>query len=181
MIVLLDCDGILCNFIGGVLDVVQYVTGTRHEYEEIDQWDFWPCLNLDPTDKFAVDVYLKSCGFCSKLRPMPGAREAVAELQKRCEVYCVTVPYHGNKTWCHERTEWLWREVGIPASQIIFTESKHMVRGNVLIDDKPDNLSSWSYSEEGNSLCVLWNRPWNEGAQVNAVKVDNWDEVRALI
>lgn len=48
-----------------------------------------------------------------------------------------------------ERTRWLVRHFDAKPSQIMHTSAKHLVRGDVLIDDKPTTIERWAHVNEG--------------------------------
>lgn len=50
---------------------------------------------------------------------------------------------------------------------------KHLLRGDILIDDGPHNLEHWQ------GIGILFTQPWNESE--NRLRANNWDEVDSLV
>lgn len=62
--------------------------------------------------------------------------------------------------------------------QVIITENKQMIRGDVLIDDGPHNMIGGSYRK------ILFNANHNrdfDEASVGAERAENWNEVYTAI
>lgn len=185
-IVLLDSDGVLSAFTAGYLDVIWALTGERHEVEEVDRWDLHECpffVELDKRSHFGkppgtlrarVEERISGPpGFCAGLRPLPGAREGVAALQAVADVYVVTSPWWSSPHWLAERTAWLHAHMGIPAARVIHASAKHLVTGDVLVDDKPGNVRTWRHG-----VGLLWDAHHNRGAETaDLTRVSTWDAV----
>ncbi len=91
--ILLDCDGILAGFIGGVLDLVEEFTGVRHPLEAVDRFDFAAALALCPDHKRAVTLTISHRkGWWSGLPVLEGAIDGVRALRDVADVYIVTTP-----------------------------------------------------------------------------------------
>lgn len=154
--ILVDCDGVLADFVGAVLEW----DGHAHTRESITQPDImaawgtperWPELN----------ALCQSAGWCASLKPIEGAREFVDWLRSWADVFVVTSPYADAPTWCHERIQWLAAHFGIDRDRVVFARDKSVVRGggDVLIDDFTKNLEA--FGGEG----ILIRQPWNADAR----------------
>ena len=84
--ILVDCDGVLSDFVTPALRVVAELGG--------------PVINHDEMDRYELDSYLSTTkqrekfwhavcaeGFCASLQPYPGAQDAITELRKRVDVH----------------------------------------------------------------------------------------------
>ncbi len=166
-IILLDVDGVLADFIGGICRLVndcQSRGNPKISPSDINQHDFMSVLNREQLS--IVETWAHQDGFCSDLDWYPAAKVLVRCLQDVGEVYAVTTPWEC-PTWYEERVEWLSRY--IPKNRVIFTHSKELVRGDVLIEDSAVNLDKWIDSNDGRAA-VLFDRPWNQAVTQWPVK-----------
>ncbi len=127
---LLDVDGVLADFSGGALDAIEYLTGSKHDHEDIVDWSITSCpffvelaAKVAPGLKKRFWDRVGMQGFCLALKPIAGAREMVLELAELGEVYACTAPFD-SPTWMREREAWLLEQMGIPRSRVIFTSDK---------------------------------------------------------
>jgi 5'(3')-deoxyribonucleotidase len=164
--VLLDCDGVLADFTGSVLKALNERNGTDFTPEDVTDWDMAHCLGVP--NRVIYDI-ASEAGFCLNLKPLPGAEDALDELNKIADVYCVTSPIHTSPYWMFERTQWLYT-YGIVPSHVIQGSAKHLLVGDVFIDDKPRSVQSWVYARnkrldrtDGDGA-FLWAQPYNSPA-----------------
>ena len=119
-ILYVDMDGVICDFQAG-LDKVDPEVRQAYEGDE---------------DKIP--------GLFALLEPMPGAIDAVTELSGLYDTYVLsTVPW-GNLTGASDKIDWIKKhfghEKGTPLwKRITLTHHKHLCRGDVLVDDRPNN------------------------------------------
>lgn len=175
--ILLDCDGILSDFVTPALELVFNHTGDRHTVDEITQWDVFKAIGKKEHEHI-LDHAVCNGGFCASLPVMPGSQEAVEELRKLGDVYIVTSPYDA-PAWVYERTKWLGKHFGFTKKQVINASPKFMVMGDVLVDDSGSNLIDWSAkmkSKKIHGLPILWDRPWNaDVSHVDLRRVFDWN------
>lgn len=158
MIVLLDCDGVLADFTGGVLKVVNKRSGTN--WKPADVKTFKISENIGISNSLIYEI-AGAAGFCMSLKPYPGAKEGVAELKRKHDVYVVTSPITSSPTWVYERTKWLKKHFSIDDDHVINASCKERINGDMLVDDKAENLERWKKQWPA-AKAFLWGRPWNE-------------------
>lgn len=150
-ILLLDMDGVLVNFVPHWLNYLNLFEGIDIKPSEVTKYT----LNETPAGKREIgkvagrDVKnfispFKTPGFFRTAPMMPGAREFIRSLQsleRNCafEFYVLTSPSDG--TSAKEKIEWLDGTFG-PVKTIV-TKHKHLVRGDYLVDDYPQNVREW--------------------------------------
>ena len=178
--VLLDCDGILSDFVGAALSIVHEVTGRLYER---DQWIGFDIASLGLTSSEAGIV--KSAiggraGLASYLTPYPGAVVGVQRLRTVAEVYIVTSPYRSNPTWTHDREWWLHRHFKIPACDIIHTSAKHVCAGDMLIDDNTATLLEWQRAHPSRDA-VQWITPHNRLDGWTGEATSDWGELVEMV
>ncbi len=172
MRLLLDCDGVVCNFVGGFLDIVKEVTGREYVPEQMGQWSLEKSTSLTPEEEKIVHAIHDQPGFASMLKEFEHAVEAVTLLREKLDVVFLTKPNKRTPTWAYERYNWIQeRWPGIP---VVSTASKKYVAGHFLLDDDPRNLDAWS-GENPVGTPLLWSAPYNDKNN-NFIRVKYWTE-----
>jgi len=157
---LLDVDGVLANFIQATLDIVEDVSGVKYSHDDVKTWELFNSLPKHAHLKTSVYEQLKKPGGCFGIPVYPGAVEGVMRLKEVAHVVILTSPFHGSKTWMSEREEWLEHYFGIPHGDVIHGHHKHLVFGDMLVDDKDDHVGRWSIRHP-KGVGVLWDRQYN--------------------
>jgi 5'(3')-deoxyribonucleotidase len=144
--VLVDCDGVLSDFVGTFLDYVQRMHGTTHTREQINQWDCFAAVGLDVAEwkRFAANV--GPLELCRRMSVMPGAVGFVAALERLFgadNVKIATTPMCS--AWLSQRAEWL-EEHGVPVKRQMHLEEKEALAGayDLLIDDRTENCMKFA-------------------------------------
>ena len=170
-IVLLDVDGVLCDFVAGVMRSVATVSDER-----IGENDWYWLDRLSPHAKRAYLADSAKPGFCYGLDPLPGAVTGVQQLlADGHDLVAVTAPLLHCPTWEGERREWLRHHFGFKARDVIFTSRKDLVHGDVLIDDKPEHVREWE--ERWQRPGVLWAQPYNHFGGNKLWRTDDWSHI----
>ncbi len=149
-----DMDGVLCDFIGGVLERFGLSTS---EFADSGSSDVigYVCRAHDRRTKDVWDDELSDAQFWSGLAPLSWGLQVINEARKRePDVYVLTSGLTstgaavGKLAWLKEHLPWLTRK------QIILTSEKHLLAGpgRVLIDDWEYNISGWL----GNGGKAIW-------------------------
>ncbi len=143
MRILLDCDGVLADFVGYVLDTILEQTGREYTHADVTEWDFGNLLET-AEERRALWMALKAPGVAQELRPIPGAAAAVEALRLAGhDIHVVTSPMPDCPTWTYERELWLRDYMGIERKRVIHASNKNLVAGDVLVDDNWDNVRGW--------------------------------------
>jgi len=163
-VILCDVDGVLYNYCGvvsGIADIPE---------SKFDRWKF--ADNLDDIEKARYEEAVargrlashnlnheSSCGITVK--------EFVYQLSQLGEVVFLTAPLEGCPHWFRDRTDYL--KSITDGHRVIWcpTELKHLVYGDVLVEDNPTTASKWA--NEWFSSAVLISRPWNESANTHSL------------
>jgi len=168
---LVDVDDVLADLRPQVLNIINYVSGKEYTPDDFKVWDYF-CV-LDEEQKKRAFQILSTPGFCSSLQVLPGAKEAIRELQGLVKVLAVTWPFHSG--WFDERYAWLEREFEMPKGDVHFASSKYAVAGKWFLDDNLDNVLSWSEGNPGMNP-MLWNTRATRGFGYNDLRVHSWVE-----
>lgn len=182
--ILVDVDGVLADFCGACIDFVKEVKGETHSPEKLMQWDTFEAMGYP---YLWADFFARIETGDIVFKPLPGAQEAIAELQKHHEVVIVTAPADEVPSWTSKRDLWLKEYFGIGRDHIVHTKGKKYVAGDVFIDDNFDNCFSW-HVEHMDKLTLLWDAPYNRNPLVllppedtRFVRVKSWEDVNLAI
>jgi 5'(3')-deoxyribonucleotidase len=174
-VVLLDCDGVLANFDKGVIEFINSRTNSNLKESDITTYKIFDKYGGPILEKEFYD-FINEGGFCSHLEPYEEAIPAVIELQLISDLYIVTKPLWLS-SWVLERTEWLSNKFNIPRNKIVYTAAKHLVNGDIFVDDNFDNIKNWKQANP-NKIAVLWDMPYNKddnAKKIGAFRLSNWD------
>jgi 5'(3')-deoxyribonucleotidase len=159
--VLLDCDGVLADFVGGFLKLVNARFGTSLSSADVTCWDIAEALGWSRERAMEAYGLITECDqFAAKLDVLAGAVSGVRRLREVAEVYIVTSPWWSQPTWLRDRTNWLHKHFGITANNVVYTGAKHLIVGDVLVDDKTSTCEAWRAAHPG-GVAVQWSTPHN--------------------
>lgn len=174
--VLLDVDGVIADWLQSTLDIIEEVTGRRYDRRQVTHWDTIQCLGLSASESGLVSVELNRPGLALSLPVLPGAKEAVRELQSIADVHFLTSPNHESENWVFEREQWLVQNGFIinPREEVTHTSAKYRVRGDYLIDDKTENLQRWAtWNPAGKA--ILWSTPFTPYNHATSLVESRWE------
>lgn len=174
--ILVDMDGVLEDLVGTWVNVLNIIYGTNVRYEDIKEWDMrkaFPELG----DKQILEP-LNNKSFWKLIHPIPGAVEALQKFQSDGHKV-VVVTASSYETIKDKMEDVLFKYFPfIKWSDVIITEHKQMIKGDVLIDDAVHNVVGGSY------IGVLVNAPYNQDfdAEANNVfRVSNWEDIGRVV
>lgn len=174
--VLVDMDGVLCRW------QERFDKGLREGYPHIPIFPYEQVTSFK-TQKFYADEHraeisemMNTPGFYRELEPMEGAVEAIhAMADAGIQVFLCTAPYVTNKTCASEKMEWVETHLGAGyLNRTVITSDKTLVRGDVLIDDKP----SISGAMEPVWKHIVFDAPYNRN---QTPRLDRWDEWQTVL
>lgn len=152
MRVLLDCDGVLSDFIGHAIQSSEVLASKGYTSETFPAWNI--SAVLDPEEEAELRKEFVKEGWCASMPPRKGARQACHRLREFAEVYFVTAPYD-SPYWMAERSKWLEREMGAQEGDWVMTHAKHLCVGDIFVDDKLLNVTRW-HQYHPDKVAVLW-------------------------
>lgn len=152
-VILLDCDGPLSNFTKAYLKVVTAETGFPCRVENVDRWAIHTTEVFRLAAEFKgitvqelkskVEKHIVRQSFCTDIEVQKEAQAAVEELRSIGEVFVVTSPWDSSPTWMYERLHWCNHHFGISRGNVIQAGTKHLIRGDVFVDDKVSHVRDW--------------------------------------
>jgi 5'-nucleotidase len=138
----------------------------------LDKWKSWRIHQHTPAGPAVYD-FLHIPGVFSKLGVREGAVEVTQRLAKHADLYVITAS--ANPIAVPEKVEWLKKHFPhIPEKNHVFTESKHIVNVDVLVDDGAHNAEGF----EGRF--ILFDQPWNRWAS-NLRRAVGWKGVAEVL
>lgn len=179
--VLLDCDGVLSDFIRGALRVVNDILDTHYVPTDVTAFDFCASLGLSPQDAARVKRAIGSTQyFAASLDVFPDAVDGVRRLREIADVYIVTSPWNSNWTWMSEREAWLARHFDIHHANVVHTSAKHVCTGDFLVDDKTETLERWQAAHP-RGRAVQWVTPHNRRDGWIGAGAATWGDLISLV
>lgn len=142
-------------------------------YEKVTEFYFY---NLYPENqRERVDSVWREEGLFKNLPLMNGALEALTELERKNEVRICTSPI--TSPYCSkEKFESVRENLGEKwLKKIILTKDKTIIRGDILIDDKPAIKGIMEPTWEH----ILYSHPWNQ--HITDKRRLTWDNYKQVL
>ena len=169
--VLIDMDDTMTNMLQCWLSALNETHGTNVAYDDVTEWDMkksFPTLS-----KEEIYAPLHQDAFCAQTEPKSGSIECIQKLMEEgFTVYVVTSSHY---TDLKSKIENVLKKhfPFIPWKNVIITQNKQMIRGDILIDDGVHNLEGGAYFK------ILMDAPHNRSYDADGndmLRVHNWDE-----
>jgi len=155
--ILIDSDGVVVDFINAFLHGYVVHGGIIPDGWEVSHFD---SIKELPTKKALRAVWEDRFLF-RVANPYPGAIDKLQQLNREYEVFIVTA--YGKRADIHIPAKFAWykkRASFLNWDQFIFTNQKHMIAGDVLIEDKQTTINRWA-SDHPQSRVICIRHPWN--------------------
>jgi len=178
-VLLLDIDGVAADLISACLPIVEKLTGRKHVHDDVDQWKIHHALSLSAEEITAFYEHFEHEGFCFNVPVYAGAKEGIARLRELCDVHPVTAPFDA-KFWTYERDRWLFKHFWIPREDVVHTYAKHLVTGDIFVEDKTSTLIKWR-EHHPNGYAVRFNRKYNANEDWTGYHADNWVDLIYMV
>lgn len=174
---LIDSDGVIANW-GSAWDLHAEAYVHLGLPLTADQTRFDLYYGLTDEGKAAVTAIMNKPGFYRSLEPIEGAVEALnAMINEGHQVDIVTSPWIKNETCASDKLAWIEQHFGEGwGKRMTITSDKTLVRGDVLIDDKPEITGKYDPLWEH----VYFTQPYNKNLNHNR-RLDSWADWRSLI
>jgi len=177
MIILVDMDGVLADFEGGFLARWR----ERHPnsfFVPIAERRSFYIRDDYPTELHAsVAAIYHTEGFFEQLPPVAGALEGIRQMHGAgYDLRICTAPITSYRYCVPEKYAWVEKNLGADfIKRIIITKDKTAIRGDILIDDRPDiegaYIPQWRH--------LLFDAPYNRHVQ-GQPRID-WSSWRDLL
>lgn len=165
--VICDADDVLMSCNEYALHLLSTATGNKYDLSEITDWGILGKEVDRRMDYFNTDF------FYNTQPALNGARKFLISLMEKADVFIATAvaPEHMGERIA--KIQELFPE--FPVDHIIMGKRKDLLHGDIMLDDKIDNLL-----ESNCNLPVLFRQPWNQSAS-GICCVDNYDDFLTLV
>ena len=172
MTIFVDMDEVIADAYQAHIDIYQEEYGTSFVKEQCAGKEFWRMV--PEAHQKSVKDHANRIGFFKNLKVIPDSQQVLKELFLKYEVYIASAamqfPYS-----LKEKSDWLDIFFPfIPWQHRILCGHKHILKGDVLIDDRSYNLEKF----EGRRL--LFTSPHNTG-QKEFERVSSWNQIASLL
>jgi 5'-nucleotidase len=176
---LIDQDGVLAEWYQGLLDIYRKRYPDRPYVKPEDLTQFY-AEELYPEEHRAdVMAIAREKGFYLSLSVTPGAKEALEDIEKNCLEFinpfiCTSPEVEFEDLMCHsEKVQWTRDNLSdFWVKQTIITKDKTVVRGDILIDDKPFIKGSM----EPLWVQMPFDRPYTDTSNMRIQHKFNWSQ-----
>lgn len=157
MRLVIDVDGVIYNFVDAFME--RYVAhGGR--ISKGWGWDSWAAMDRLPDQTIVDHIWERDDALMFNGKPYDGAIDALKSLNRNYDVVLASaVPFF------HVRARADWFKMHAPfihrKDQIIITNDKSKVVGDLLIEDNLPNVEKWT-KVNGKYTAFVIDRPWNE-------------------
>ena len=172
--VLVDVDGVVADLAGLIIKRYNEKNSESLEYSDLTTYETKSIMTKCVKDPF---VELKKPEDMGELDLLIGAKEALDELNELVNLKICTALQPANVLPRHE-----WLKKGFSwykSHQLITCVDKHMIKGDILIDDCFEKHS------EDRELSILFAQPWNECYKDdmldNMIRTDDWSRIVQII
>lgn len=168
MNILVDVDSTTLNLMPEWLRLYNYDYSDALTPDMITEWDMTKFVNGICGKK--IYEYLANPFLYDYVQPIDGAVEGVKYIRSRGHrvIFVSAGVYASGKYDCLVRHGF---EPGKYAEDFIVAYDKSIICGDVLIDDKPENVVSFS-----GRVALLFDQPWNRSFQWEN-RVLSWDDI----
>lgn len=179
MRVLVDMDDVVASWGAGydeLLDEHGDAAAGIPRHGDRTSWDLRAGRSKD--EKRIIEKVMREPGFYRFLRAVPGARTALRQIRDAGhDIRFVSAPYVSNPTCASDKLAWIERHYGASwAQRVILTTDKTLVRGDVLIDDRPDitgaAVPEWEH--------IVFTQPYNVHI-TDRRRLSAWSEWRDIL
>ena len=159
---LLDMDGVLVDFTGGV---AEYFNVKR---DTLLDWKLWEALDLTEAEMWD-EIDKLGPGFWSTLKPYPWTDELIKFLGED-NIVVSTAPSRAVSS-ITGKAIWIKARFGKSFTRFMIGNQKHLMAGSscILIDDRDKNVKKF---REAGGKAILFPQPWNKNKDILEDKVE---------
>lgn len=171
MDILIDVDGVVADFVGGLLDAI------NSSLKATDITVYWMFELLSPEERKQATSIMSEPSFWRCLRPIDRAIEGVEKLREAGHsILWATHPWSCCRGWCDARRDWLYQHFAADDDEILFGSAKYRIAGDVLIDDNPKFIKSWQIAYD-KGCALLYSQPYNRSFHWPENRQFTWEKL----
>lgn len=174
--ILVDCDNVLEDLVAIWIDYLNKEHGTNIQPEDITEWDvtkFFPSLSRNQ-----VYAPLHKKSLWEEIEPLPLAVEYLKKLIDDGHKVVILTSSHPDTVSMKINKFLLKRFPYLSFKDVIISSQKQLVKGDILIDDAPQNLEGGSY------LGILFNAPHNRSYNAEGhgfIRARDWFDIYRIV
>ena len=170
--ILIDMDDTLENLCEAWVNYLNKRFGTAVKHSEITDWDM--TLAFPEVPRSEVYRPLREQALWESVVPLPGAAKYVARLIRDGHKVVIVTASHPDTVKMKLKTVLFRYFPFLTFEDVVVTTQKHLIKGDVLIDDGPHNFRGGTYRG------ILVNQPHNRSfpAEENGlIRACSWREI----
>lgn len=168
MTIFVDMDEVIADTYQAHLDIYYNDYGILHKKEDCNGKDFWQCV--PEAHQKSVKDHAWQKGYFRNLKVISNSQEVLRKLVDKHEVYIASAAMQFPNS-LREKSDWLDEFFPfIPWQNRILCGDKHILKGDVLIDDRSYNLKRF----DGHT--ILFTSPHNTETK-GFERADSWSEI----
>ena len=174
--ILIDMDDCITACLRAVVKAYNEENGTNFKTANCDAWDLTSVFGCDINSLFKI---FRTPGFFENLEPKKGAIGALRELIKseRYDLYILTATSDLTGDEYKEKIAWIKEYLPeFNTKRLIACSDKEIVRGDVIIDDKVENLDKCAPFMQ----CILMDSPTNRDCD-KYIRLDRMKNLPSLL
>jgi 5'(3')-deoxyribonucleotidase len=181
MLIGIDMDGVIVDFIGRLLETYAQKHGRKFTPDDVHEHSLRKVFGSEQYARMAA-IFNQS-GFFSWLHPYSGAIgtvEMLLDAGHDIEIISSPTTVHAaagnnyiNGLVAAEKIDWISRHLPRLSTKVTITKRKEMMRVDVLVDDADHNVLPWCQAHP-DGTAVLVAQPWNRSVVLpsNAVRAE---------
>ncbi len=172
--ILIDMDSITCDLMEAWLGKYNEDYNDNVTIDDIKSWDTHKYVKKECGRR--MYRYLTS-DLYTRLKPLPGAIDAITYLRKKHHVVWVTAAPSGS---ADAKVQWIKDHFpGAKKNDVCICDQKHLVKGDIFIDDSPSNIRNYKKAWPGaKAMTIAY--PYNEEvAHLTDVRAGSWKDTEA--
>lgn len=170
MTILVDIDSTITNFGETLLLANNQLNNTNYQYTDITSYDWFDSTFNNPWKPTNYQA------FWNTVEVNPAAVTAIERwVRQDHQVYLCTASHFNNMlSYKIKRTLEPFSPELINERNIVITQDKSIIRGDVMVDDCIENL----YNFNGARICYA--QPWNQHYS-GSIRFSDWDKINDVI
>lgn len=168
----IDFDNTLASLVAPWLDRINRFHGTNFP---ISAWDEWDATNLPSHVRATINDFI-SPDIYNDVKPYDGAQETIERLiAEDFSILCITAnPPFLRQEFEVAKIKWIKKHFPPLDGKVLFQDNKSNAPVDILIDDKPENLS------DGAFIPVVFHQPWNQSFPCT-LRIHSWGQAMPII
>lgn len=174
--ILLDSDDVITACLRAVIKAYNEQNGTSFRPGDFQTWNLTETLGCSLEDLMKI---FRAPGFFENLEPKKGAIGAIRELIKstKYDLYVITATSDDDGSELVSKIRWFKQYLPeFNVKRIIACQDKEIIRGDVIIDDKVENLDACAPFMH----CILMDSPTNRDCD-KYIRLDRMKNLPALL